>query len=129
MDPDKKTIINGVIIEEYYWNGKPMVYADNVLCKDITFDEVIEHYRTAGQRWVKSFEYAKCPLDHNLKYCKIRMEIGCPDCMPDLVNAYDVGSASSRKITIDEITTWLDNDKFESLGELHIYLDKLAKGD
>jgi hypothetical protein len=40
MTPERKKIIGGYKIEEYYWNGKMVVYIDNQACDDQTFDEV-----------------------------------------------------------------------------------------
>ena len=40
MTPDKKKIINGQKVEQYYWAGKNVVYVDNVLQENQTFDEV-----------------------------------------------------------------------------------------
>jgi hypothetical protein len=40
MTADRKTIINGVKIEEFYWAGKMICYVDNRLSSK-TFDEEV----------------------------------------------------------------------------------------
>ncbi len=40
MSPDKKEIVNGKKVEEYYWGGKYVVYIDNRLFKG-TYKEAI----------------------------------------------------------------------------------------
>lgn len=41
MSPERKCIINGQLIEEYYWGGKWVVYVDNQSVKT-TYEQTIE---------------------------------------------------------------------------------------
>jgi hypothetical protein len=45
MSPERKDTINGKKIEEYYWNGKLVVYVDNHSV-DTTFEETCNTLRT-----------------------------------------------------------------------------------
>lgn len=48
MRPDKKKIINGKKVEQYYWAGKNVVYIDNYLQKGQTFEEVCADLEEEG---------------------------------------------------------------------------------
>ncbi len=41
MTPDRKQIVNYKKIEEYYWNGRMVVYVDNQ-ATDETFQQAVE---------------------------------------------------------------------------------------
>ena len=41
MKAERKKIVNGKTIEEFYWAGKFVVYVDNNL-KNGTFDEIVK---------------------------------------------------------------------------------------
>lgn len=45
MTPERKTTINGVKIEEFYWAGKMVTYVDNHKV-DRTYDEVVAEIRS-----------------------------------------------------------------------------------
>lgn len=40
MNPERKELINGILVEEYYWAGKLIVYQNNRLVEG-TYEEVI----------------------------------------------------------------------------------------
>ncbi len=40
MNAERKKEINGHLVEEYYWNGKTVVYIDNLLSED-TFEKAV----------------------------------------------------------------------------------------
>jgi len=42
MYPNRKTIVNGHLIEEFYWAGKMVVYCDHRLQENKTYEQVIE---------------------------------------------------------------------------------------
>lgn len=46
MSPDRKAVINGKTIAEYYWAGEMVVYIDNRL-SGMTFDLACEQARAA----------------------------------------------------------------------------------
>jgi len=48
MSPERREMINGVKVEEYYWNGKMVVYVDNRANDDQTFDEVCGELRKSN---------------------------------------------------------------------------------
>lgn len=41
MNPERKKIVCGKKIEEYYWHGKMVVYVDNVKT-DLKYDDITE---------------------------------------------------------------------------------------
>ena len=41
------------------------------------------------------------------------------------IAGFTVGEKAGQRAARVEVATWLDKDKFASLSELHIYLDKL----
>ena len=41
MEPDRKSLIKGYKIEEFYWNGRQVVYVNNRLT-DLLFDEACD---------------------------------------------------------------------------------------
>jgi hypothetical protein len=43
MTADRKTIINGNKLEEYYWNGKMVVYINNHLT-EMSYDEAVKSF-------------------------------------------------------------------------------------
>lgn len=45
MAPDRKKIIEGTLVEEYYWAGKVVVYLDHSLTTE-TFDEACKRLAT-----------------------------------------------------------------------------------
>lgn len=45
MSPDNSRTVNGLLIEQYYWNGKMITYIDNTKF-DGTFSEAIEHCKS-----------------------------------------------------------------------------------
>lgn len=45
MSPERKDTIDGKKVEEYYWNGKLVVYVDNYSV-DTTFEETCNILRT-----------------------------------------------------------------------------------
>jgi hypothetical protein len=44
MTPDRKEIVDGKKVEEYYWGGKMVVYIDNHFT-EMTFEEAVEDLR------------------------------------------------------------------------------------
>lgn len=40
MDPDRKKIVNGVEIAEFYWAGRYVVYVEHRLA-DVSFEEAV----------------------------------------------------------------------------------------
>ncbi len=43
MSPERKRVINGNLIEEYYWAGKIVVYVNHAL-SEYTFEEAVRNY-------------------------------------------------------------------------------------
>jgi len=43
MAPERSTEINGHLIEEYYWNGKMVVYVDHYRSND-TYEQACERF-------------------------------------------------------------------------------------
>ena len=46
MNPARKEYANGQMVEEYYWNGRMIVYIDNKLSGE-TFDDAVSRLRSA----------------------------------------------------------------------------------
>ena len=44
MTPDRRAIVNGKKVEEYYWAGNMVVYIDNH-ATDMTFEEALAHLK------------------------------------------------------------------------------------
>lgn len=44
MSPDRKEIVNGKLVEEYYWAGQYVVYVDHYAAKG-GYDKIIEKLR------------------------------------------------------------------------------------
>lgn len=40
MSPDRREIVNGVLIEQYYWAGKMVVYVDHYI-SNLTFEQAV----------------------------------------------------------------------------------------
>lgn len=49
MTPDRRTIVNGKKVEEYYWAGKMVVYIDNHAI-DMTFEEAVAHLKQDAEK-------------------------------------------------------------------------------
>ena len=47
MTPERKIIINGKLIEEYYWAGRMVVYVDHFLQREKTYEQVIKEQNNA----------------------------------------------------------------------------------
>lgn len=56
MIPERKQVIEGVKVEEFYWAGRQVVYVDNRLT-DESFDEACKRIQLeAGQRHLDDLE-------------------------------------------------------------------------
>lgn len=47
MDSQRSEVINGKKIEEFYWNGKAIVYVDNQK-SELTFEEAVKKLKEGG---------------------------------------------------------------------------------
>ena len=53
MSPERKEIVNGKKVEEYYWSGKMVVYVDNHGV-EMSFEETCNAIRDGRElTWVK----------------------------------------------------------------------------
>ena len=49
MSPSRETTAGGRKIEEFYWNGRWIVYIDNKL-SDLTYPDAVETYQTDAEK-------------------------------------------------------------------------------
>ena len=56
MTPSKTCLVNGKTIERFYWNGKHVVYIDNLL-SEMDFEEAVRVNRLEAEK--RQFEQAE----------------------------------------------------------------------
>lgn len=49
MNPERDALINGILVEEFYWNGGMVVYVNNRR-SDKTFEEAIKEAEARNAR-------------------------------------------------------------------------------
>lgn len=81
MDSINRTRVGDSVIEEFFWNGRRIVYSNNRLCK-MGFSDIVELHKTARYPCKvcgKSFDIECDPheFDPNNHYCG-----GSPSCVP-----------------------------------------------